>query len=79
MPDHEPPCAPLEVLRRDFDEFYHEVLVGNKANPSHSVRLTLLEDAFERFSKNSSKLVWIGIGILATLAANLITGHLAMK
>lgn len=81
MGDHVPPCGPLEKLEAKVEALNHSVFIGGpgRENASIHLRLVLVEDAIERFGKNSSKLVWIGIGILATLVANLFTGHLMMK
>ena len=73
MADHNPPCSQLERTINLVDALRTDAI------PAINTRLTLVEDAVERFGKNSSKLVWIGMGILATLIINALTGHIVFR
>jgi hypothetical protein len=56
------------VLRHDTDLYRGR----GKNDPPITGRLLLLENAVERFAKNSSKLVWLVLGTLLVGVANLI-------
>lgn len=55
------------------------VLEGDgKDRPSHETRITLLEEAVARISRNSGHLLWIGVATLASVVGSLlvhILGH----
>ena len=55
----EAPCEMVIKLDRVIFEG------DGKQNPSIMTRLTLTEEAVERISRNSSKLLWIGVATLA--------------
>jgi hypothetical protein len=70
----------IEELAKAVNEMWIDLYKGkDKQNPSVTARLVILEEAVERFAKNSSKLVWIGVAILGTLVVNLLTGHIGLK
>jgi hypothetical protein len=62
-------CPQEERVDKMFTDLY---LGDGKDNPSVTTRLTLLEDAMERFSRNSNKLVFIGVTTLVGVAASLV-------
>ena len=57
-----------KVMQHDVDLYRGR----GKSDPPITGRLLLLENAIERFGKNSSKLVWLVIGTLIVGLANLV-------
>jgi hypothetical protein len=45
-----------------------------KENPSVATRLALLEDVVSKLSKNSSRIVWLLVGLVITLIIDICTG-----
>jgi hypothetical protein len=74
------PETPNEHMIKEFELMHHDFYVGGgKDSPSYLFRLALVEEAIARFSRNSSKLVWIGVGILGALLTNLMMGHIKLQ
>ena len=77
-PEHRIFC-PIEncPLKEDVEKMFTDLYLGkDKDNPSITSRLLIAEQAIERFSKNSSKAVWLLVGTLVVGLANLIFGHM---
>ena len=71
--------CPIEdcPLKEDVEKMFTDLYLGkDKDNPSITSRLLIAEQAIERFSKNSSKAVWLLVGTLVVGLANLIFGHM---
>lgn len=63
-------CCPRED---DVIKMFRDLYFGiDKDNPSITSRLLLLEQAIERFTRNSSKIIWLLVTTLVVGIANLI-------
>jgi hypothetical protein len=65
--------ADLEHLNREFEKLHDFVMIDRgKSEPSLATRVTLTEVTISGISSNLSKMVWLLVGIFATIIADMI-------
>jgi hypothetical protein len=65
--------ADLDHLNQEFEKLHGYVMIDrSRAEPSLSTRVTLTEVAVAGISSNLGKMVWLLVGIFATIVADII-------
>jgi hypothetical protein len=65
--------ADLDHLYQEFEKLHDYVMIDrSKAEPSLSTRVMLTEVAVAGISSNLSKMVWLLVGIFATIVADIV-------
>jgi len=65
--------ADLDHLNQEFEKLHGYVMIDrSRAEPCLSTRVTLTEVAVAGISSNLGKMVWLLVGIFATIVADII-------
>lgn len=58
------------------ETMFKALFVDQPSQPSFASRLRSNEEAIKRFSDNSSRLVWVGVGLLGAVIVDVIRGFI---